>query len=84
MSNIGSRVLACEVKEILSVSESVIESEGSNPCIGYPVLVGSTAAKWHVPSLREPIDSLDWDLVATPSQSISFINKVKPNTTLKM
>ena len=41
------QVLACKVNKILSVLKNVIKCEGRNPCIGYPVLIGSTAAKWH-------------------------------------
>ena len=36
----------------------------------YPVLIGSRAAKWHIPSFREPND---WDFIATASQSALFI-----------
>src|SRR2546421_12816679 len=51
----------------------IIESELSFSTIGYPVLIGSRAAKWHIPSFREPND---WDFIATALQSILFINKV--------
>ena len=47
------RVLACKVNKILSVLENVIKDEGKNPRIdSYPVLIGSTAARWHIPSFR--------------------------------
>jgi hypothetical protein len=51
---------------------SVIENETDFSIIGYPVLIGSRAAKWHIPSFREPND---WDFIATASQSILFITK---------
>src|ERR1700751_4030743 len=50
-----------------------ITSETDFSTLGYPVLIGSRAAKWHIPSFREPND---WDFIATASQSILFINMV--------
>src|SRR2546421_6276455 len=73
----------------LSTLKNIVKNEG-NPLvtvdeynfstIGYPVLIGSHAAKWHIPSFREPND---WDLVATASQSILFIDEVMTYTTFK-
>ena len=82
MYNISNpRVLACKVNKILSILKNVDNSEEENPCVkDYPVLIGSTAAKWHIPSFREP---KDWDLVTTPTQATSFINKIMPNATFK-
>src|SRR3954469_17086499 len=70
-------ILAHKVNKILSILKNINESED---LIDYPVLIGSRAAKWHVPSFREPND---WDLIATPSQSTLFINKVMTNATFK-
>src|SRR3954467_8797535 len=70
-------ILANKVGKILSILKNINESED---LIDYPVLIGSRAAKWHVPSFREPND---WDLVATSSQSASFINKVISNAAFK-
>src|SRR3954471_21419406 len=78
-----SELLASNVNEVRIILKNIIESEeneDSNPLIDHPVLIGSRAAKWHIPSFREPND---WDLVATPSQAILFINKVKPNAKFK-
>src|SRR4051812_26336729 len=80
MTDIAPHILAHESSKILSILKNIIENEGSNPLISYPVLIGSRAAKWHVPSFREPND---WDLVATSSQSASFINKVISNAAFK-
>src|SRR5207249_771818 len=41
---------------------------------------GSHVAKWHIPSFHEPND---WDLVATASQSILFIDKIMTNAMFK-
>src|SRR5436190_3983333 len=80
MPNIKPQILARKANNILSILKNIINCEGGNPLIDYPVLIGSRAAKWHVPSFREPND---WDLVATLSQSTSFINKVMSNATFK-
>src|SRR3954447_1044849 len=70
-------ILANKVSKILFILKNIGESEDLIDC---PVLIGSRAAKWHVPSFREPND---WDLIATPSQSILFINKAMTNATFK-
>jgi hypothetical protein len=80
MPGIKPQILAHKVNNVLSILKNIIKSEGGNILIDYPVLIGSRAAKWYVPSFREPND---WDLVATPLQSTSFINKVIPNVTFK-
>src|SRR3954449_2419326 len=80
MSNIKPQTLASASCNILTILKNITEIEGNDSLIDYPVLIGSRAAKWHVPSFREPND---WDLVATPSQSTLFINKVMPNATFK-
>src|SRR3954468_2206239 len=73
------QTLADDKVQILSILKNIVNDEG-NPSvvddfsvIGYPVLIGSRAAKWHIPSFREPND---WDFIATASQSILFINKI--------
>jgi len=72
---IKHQIIVYVLRKILSILKKIIKNEDSiTPLINYPVLIGSRAAKWHVPSFREPND---WDLVATISQSISFISKVK-------
>jgi len=68
---IEPQILAYNARRILLILKNIIDD--STPLVGYPVLIGSRAAKWHVSSFREPND---WDLVATPSQSTLFINKV--------
>src|SRR3954452_23017728 len=80
MPNTKSIILAREVDNILSILKNIIENEDDSPLIDYPVLIGSRAAKWHALYFREPND---WDLVATPSQSILFINKVMLHATFK-
>src|SRR2546421_7780798 len=80
MTDITPQIIAHEANKILSILKNIIENEGNSSLIDYPVLIGSRAAKWHVPSFREPND---WDLVATLSQSTSFINKVMSNATFK-
>src|SRR5437588_12867408 len=76
--------ISCDITKILSILKNIIKKE-ANPLatvtehnfsnIGY-----SCAAKWHIPSFREPND---WDLVATASQSTLFINKVMANANFK-
>src|SRR2546423_7652954 len=76
------QTLADDKVQILSILKNIVKDEG-NPTVvesepnfstlGYPVLIGSRAAKWHIPSFREPND---WDFIATASQSILFINMV--------
>ncbi|GBB87802.1 hypothetical protein RclHR1_01430011 [Rhizophagus clarus] len=64
-----------KILKILTIINNIVKVDGeSTSLIKYPVLIGSRAAKWHVSSFREPND---WDLVATPSQSTLFINKVR-------
>ncbi|RGB26017.1 hypothetical protein C1646_675133 [Rhizophagus diaphanus] len=78
---INSHILASKVDQILSILKYIIkDDEDDSSLIDYPVLIGSTAAKWHHPSFREP---KDWNLVATISQSILFINNVNSSTTFK-
>jgi hypothetical protein len=62
MSN--PQILADKCKKILTILNNIAKNEDNTPLIGYPVLIGSHAAKWHISSFREPND---WDLVATPS-----------------
>ncbi|GBC03328.1 hypothetical protein RclHR1_05070012 [Rhizophagus clarus] len=71
------QILADKYKKILIILNNITKNEGNPTLIGYPVLIGSRAAKWHSPSFREPND---WDLVATPSQATLFINKVKESS----
>ncbi|CAB4387746.1 unnamed protein product [Rhizophagus irregularis] len=82
MADNNFQILADDIYEILSYLKNIVKKEGNPPVdidkpnfstVGYPVLIGSRAAKWHVPSFREPND---WDLVATASQSILFIHSV--------
>src|SRR4051794_14414830 len=80
MPNTKSIILAREVDNILSILKNIIENEGDSPLIDYPVLIGSRAAKWHALYFREPND---WDLVATLSQSTSFIDKLRFNASFK-
>ncbi|PKK72414.1 hypothetical protein RhiirC2_848421 [Rhizophagus irregularis] len=79
---IKPQTLAYNSKKILSILNNISKIDGGcTSLIKYPVLIGSRAAKWHVPFFREPND---WDLVATPSQSTLFINKAKSsNVTFK-
>ncbi|CAB4415836.1 unnamed protein product [Rhizophagus irregularis] len=72
MSN--PQILADKCKKILTILNNIAKNEDNTPLIDYPVLIGSHAAKWHISSFREPND---WDLVATPSQTTLFINKVE-------
>src|SRR3954451_3746260 len=73
MPIIKPQILSHKVNNILSILKNIINSESGNPLIDYPVLIGSRAAKWHIPSFREPND---WDFIATALQSILFIKKV--------
>ncbi|RGB36134.1 hypothetical protein C1646_758517 [Rhizophagus diaphanus] len=72
MSN--PQILADKCKKTLTILNNIVKNEDNTPLIGYPVLIGSRATKWHNSSFREPND---WDLVATPSQTTLFINKVE-------
>ena len=76
-----SILLSRKVDNILSILKNIIDKEGDSPLlIDYPVLIGSRAAKWHALYFREPND---WDLVATLSQSTSFISKVRSSVAFK-
>src|SRR2546423_9791251 len=89
MAIIKPQILSYDITKILSILKKIIWSE-ANPLakvtepnfsnVGYPVLIGSRAAKWHVPSFCEPDD---WDLVATASQSTLIINRVMANANIK-
>ncbi|RIA84225.1 hypothetical protein C1645_832612 [Glomus cerebriforme] len=75
MSSVERRDLAYNNDGMLTILKNIVKDEGNSTdfsTMGYPVLIGSRAAKWHVPSFREPND---WDFVATASQCILFINK---------
>jgi hypothetical protein len=83
MSNVEPLTLAYNEDNILSILEYIVKYEKNPPVvvsepnfstIGYPVLIGSRAAKWYIPSFREPND---WDFIATASQSILLIKKIK-------
>ncbi|RIA85806.1 hypothetical protein C1645_879077 [Glomus cerebriforme] len=67
-------------KKILTILNGIIKDEDNEVFINYPVLIGSRAAKWHIPSFRE---SNDWDLVATILQSTLFIDKLMSSATFK-
>ncbi|CAJ0905463.1 4534_t:CDS:2 [Entrophospora sp. SA101] len=49
----------------------------------HPILIGSQAARYHFPSFQNPID---WNIIATPSQAINWLNslKTKHKTETKM
>src|SRR5262245_38271239 len=89
MSIIKPRVLSYDAIKILSILKKIIRNE-ANPLATatepnfstaeFPVVIGSRAAKWHLPSFRKPND---WDLVATASQSNLFINKIMDNASFK-
>ncbi|CAB4433698.1 unnamed protein product [Rhizophagus irregularis] len=68
------QILAENYKKTLTILNNITKNEDNTPLIDYPVLIGSRAVKWHISSFREPND---WDMVATPSQTTLFINKVK-------
>ncbi len=80
MAHVKSKpqTLAHNEIQTLSILRNIIKDEGNPPVaskpdfstVGYPVLIGSHAAKWHIPSFREPND---WDFIATASQSALFI-----------
>ncbi|RIA93431.1 hypothetical protein C1645_843443 [Glomus cerebriforme] len=82
MTDIKPQIFADDLFKILYILINIVKNEGNPPVVvdepnfstvRYPVLIGSRAAKWHVPSFREPND---WDLVATASQSILFIHNI--------
>ena len=81
MAQVKSNTLALNEIQTLTILRNIIKDEGNPPItsepdfftVGYPVLIGSRAAKLHIPSFREPND---WDFIATASQSILFINMV--------
>ncbi|CAB5395334.1 unnamed protein product [Rhizophagus irregularis] len=77
-----SYILASNDNDILHILEVINKDENDRTSlIDHPVLIGSRAAKWHIPLFRDPND---WDLIATISQSISFINIViKSNAIFK-
>ncbi|CAB4446961.1 unnamed protein product [Rhizophagus irregularis] len=77
-----SYILASNDNDILHILEVINKDENDRTSlIDHPVLIGSRAAKWHIPFFRDPND---WDLIATISQSISFINIViKSNAIFK-
>ncbi|POG61675.1 hypothetical protein GLOIN_2v1786279 [Rhizophagus irregularis DAOM 181602=DAOM 197198] len=68
-----SYILATNDKDILHILEVIKykDEKDRTSLIDHPVLIGSRAAKWHIPFFRDPND---WDLMATIPQSISFIN----------
>jgi hypothetical protein len=71
------KILAKDCKKVLNILNNIIKDEDNAPFIDYPVLIGSQAAKWHIPPFREPND---WDLIATPSQTTLFIKQVKESS----
>ncbi|GES76290.1 hypothetical protein GLOIN_2v1486458 [Rhizophagus clarus] len=68
-------ILSSEANQILSILKDIAKDDEDNntSLTNYPVLIGSGAAKWHISSFREPNDL---DLIATPLQTISFINGI--------
>ena len=90
MAIIKPQILSYDITKILSILKKIIRNEANHLAkvtepnlsnVGYPVLIGSRAAKWHVPSFREPND---WDLVTTASQSTLIINRVVLMQVLKI
>ncbi|CAB4397976.1 unnamed protein product [Rhizophagus irregularis] len=83
--HIKSRTLAYDNIKILSILNNIVKDEGNQlvepDFSGYPVYIGSRAAKWHVPSFREPNN---WNFIATVSQSILLINKFMNKKNLKL
>src|SRR5436190_12401423 len=78
MTIIKPQTLANDEAQTLAILINIIEDEGNPlvvnfPAVGYPVLIGSRAAKWHIPSFREPND---WDFIATVTQTVLFINEI--------
>ncbi|GBB86896.1 hypothetical protein RclHR1_13340002 [Rhizophagus clarus] len=73
-------ILAFKVDQILSILKDIIKNDENNSSfIDHPVLIGSSAAKWHIHSFHKPNN---WNLVATISQSINFINNVNSCATI--
>lgn len=76
-----SYTLASNADDVLYILKVIKEDEkDSTSLIDHPVLIGSRAAKWHISFFRDPND---WDLLATISQSIQFINMLKSNSIFK-
>ncbi|CAB4478814.1 unnamed protein product [Rhizophagus irregularis] len=76
-----SYILATNANDVLYVLKIINNDEkDSTSLIDHPVLIGSRAAKWHIPLFRDPND---WDLMATIPQSISFINIIQFNAIFK-
>jgi hypothetical protein len=50
------QILAYNYKKVSTILNNITKNENNTPLIGYPVLIGSRAAKWHASSLREPDD----------------------------
>ena len=77
MAIIKPQTLANDEAQILSILINIVKDEGNPFVVNYPtvgpVLIGSRAAKWHIPSFREPND---WDFIATVTQTILFINEI--------
>lgn len=53
---IEPQILADNYKKISTISNNITKNEDSTPLIGYPVLIGSRAIKWHTTSFRQPND----------------------------
>src|SRR5947199_2443618 len=90
MAKVKPNILILNETQTLSILKNVVKDEGNPPVttnkpdfsiVGYPVLIGSRAAKWHVPSFREPND---WDFIATASQSILFISMATITKEIKL
>ncbi|CAB5395338.1 unnamed protein product [Rhizophagus irregularis] len=76
-----SYILATNANDVLYALKIINNDEkDSTSLIDHPVLIGSRAAKWHIPLFRDPND---WDLMATIPQSISFINIIQFNAIFK-
>src|SRR5689334_22013694 len=81
MVQVKPNTLALNEIQTLTILRNIIKDEENPPItsetdfftVGYPVLIGSRAARWHIPFFREPND---WDFIATASQSVLFINMV--------
>jgi hypothetical protein len=66
-------IVSKDRQEILNVLRTLIGPNDNNADFKYPIVIGSCAASYWLPSFRSPDD---WELVATPQQAFDMMNDI--------
>jgi hypothetical protein len=74
-------IVSKDHERILAALQALIGPNDNNADFEYPIMIGSRAAAYWLPSFR-PSD--DWDLIATPQQAFNMLNDMKTEGLLSL